>query len=120
MRWKVPVRCVVIVLLVFIYSMIAQRLGLLQFLEFPVYDWMLLRQPKAANSEPLVLVEMTEQDIQNPDLDYPIYDNKLADLLNILATGEPSAIGLDIWRDMPVPKSGVYLMQLNEALLSHS
>jgi adenylate cyclase len=63
---------------------------------------------------------MTEQDIQNPELDYPIYDNKLADLLNILASGEPAAIGLDIWRDIPVPKSGVYLKQLNEALLSHS
>jgi adenylate cyclase len=120
MKWKVPFRCVVIVLLVFIYSMIAQRIGWLQSLEFWFYDKMLLRQPKAASSEPLVLVEMTEQDIQNPDLDYPIYDNKLADLLNILAADEPAAIGLDIWRDIPVPKSGVYTKQLNEALLSHS
>ena len=120
MKWKVPFRCVVIVLLVFIYSMIFQRLGRFQFLEFWMYDKMLLRQPKAASSEPLVLVEMTEQDIQNPELDYPIYDNKLADLLNILAADEPAAIGLDIWRDIPVPKSGVYLKQLNEAFLSHS
>jgi adenylate cyclase len=120
MKWKVPFRCVVIVLLVFIYSMIFQQLGWLQSLEFWVYDIMLLHQPKAASSEPLVLVEMTEQDIQNPELDYPIYDNKLADLLNILAANEPAAIGLDIWRDIPVPKSGVYANQLNEALLSHS
>jgi adenylate cyclase len=111
---------VLIVLLVFLSSLFVQRQGWLQFLEFWVYDKMLLSQPKAASSEPLVLVEMTEQDIQNPDLDYPIYDNKLADLLNILAAAEPAAIGLDIWRDIPVPKSGVYLKQLNEALLSHS
>jgi adenylate cyclase len=109
----------VIVLLVFIYSMIFQRLGWFQSLEFWVYDKMLLRQPKAASSEPLVLVEMTERDIQNPELDYPIYDNKLADLLNILAADEPAAIGLDIWRDIPVPKSGVYTNKLNEALLAH-
>jgi adenylate cyclase len=120
MRGKVPFRCVVIVLLVFICSMIAQQSGRLQFLEFWVYDKMLLSQPKAASSEPLVLVEMTEQDIQNPALDYPIYDDKLADLLNLVAAGEPAAIGLDIWRDIPVPKSGVHLKQLDEALLSHS
>jgi adenylate cyclase len=120
MKWKVPFRCVVIVLLVLTYSILFQRLGRFQFLEFWIYDKMLLRQPKAASSEPLVLVEMTEQDIQNPALDYPIYDNKLADLLNILAADEPAAIGLDIWRDIPVPKSGAYTNQLNEALLSHS
>lgn len=120
MKGKVPFRCVMIVLLVFVISVFVQQRGWLQFLEFRVYDWMLLREPKAASSEPLVLVEMTEQDIQNPALDYPIYDNTLADLLNIVAAGEPAAIGLDIWRDMPVPKNGVYLKQLNEALLSHS
>ena len=120
MRWKVPLRCLLTVLLVFICSLFVQQHGRLQFLEFWVYDRMLLRQSKAASSEPLVLVEMTEQDIQNPSLDYPIYDNKLADLLNMLAADEPAVIGLDIWRDIPVPKSGVYLEQLNEALLSHS
>jgi adenylate cyclase len=120
MKWKVPFRCAVIVLLVFIYSMIAQQARWLQLLEFWAYDVLLLHQPKAASSEPLVLVEMTEQDIQNPALDYPIYDNKLANLLNILAADEPAAIGLDIWRDIPVPKSGAYTNQLNEALLSHS
>jgi adenylate cyclase len=120
MKWKVPFRCAVIVLLVFIYAMIFQRLGKLQFMEFWVYDKLLLSQPRAASSDPLVLVEMTEQDIQNPELDYPIYDNKLADLLNILAADQPAAIGLDIWRDIPVPKSGVYSNKLNEAFLSHS
>jgi adenylate cyclase len=120
MKWKVPLRCLLMVLLVFIFSLFARQRGWLQFLEFRVYDILLLRQPKAASSEPLVLVEMTEQDIQNPALDYPIYDNKLADLLNILASGEPAAIGLDIWRDIPVPKSGIYLKQLNDALLAHS
>src|SRR5215468_7891575 len=120
MKWKVPFRCAVIVLLVLIYSMLFQRLGWFQFLEFYVYDILLLHQPKAVSSDPLVLVEMTEQDIQNPELDYPIYDNKLADLLNVLAADQPTAIGLDIWRDIPVPKSGVYINKLNEAFLSHS
>src|ERR1051326_442762 len=113
MRRKVPLRCLLTVLLVFICSLFVQQHGRLQFLEFWVYDRMLLRQSKAASSEPLVLVEMTEQDIQNPSLDYPIYDNKLADLLNMLAADEPAVIGLDIWRDIPVPKSGVYLEHID-------
>ena len=29
-------------------------------------------------------------------------------------------IGLDIWRDIPVPKSGVHLQQFNDALLAHT
>src|SRR5580765_5727567 len=120
MKWKVPFRCIVIVLLVLIYSMLFQQSGWFQFLEFRVYDWMLLNQPKAASSEPLVLVEMTEQDIKNPELDYPIYDNNMADLLNTVAADEPTAIVLDIWRDISVPKSGLYGNQHNEALLSQS
>ena len=122
MRWRISFREIsaLSVLLVFAGALVARQLGWLQFLEFHIYDLLLLNQPKASSSEPIVLVEMTEQDILNPALDYPIYDNKLAELLNALAADQPAAIGLDIWRDIPVPKSGVYLGQLNEAFLSHS
>lgn len=109
-----------IVLLVFVGTLFAQRQGWLQFLEFRAYDFFIRHQPKAATSDPIVLVEMTEADIQSPSLDYPIHDDKLADLLRNLAAGQPAAIGLDIWRDIPVPKSGVGLPQFNQVLQSHS
>src|SRR5438477_12175598 len=95
-----------IVLAVFFSALVARRMGWMQFLEFRAYDFFIQHQPKAASSDPIVLVEMTEDDIQSPTLDYPIYDEKLAELLKILETQKPAVIGLDIWRDLPVPKNG--------------
>ena len=109
-----------IVLVVFLSALLARRLGWLQFLEFRAYDFFIQQQPKTATSDPIVLVEMTEEDIQSPTLDYPITDDKLAELLNILEAQRPTVIGLDIWRDIPVPKSGIHLRQLNDVLLAHT
>jgi adenylate cyclase len=109
-----------IVLAVFVSALFARRLGWLQFLEFRAYDFFIQHQPKAASSDPIVLVEMTEDDIQSPTLDYPIYDDKLAELLNILEAQHPAVIGLDIWRDIPVPKNGAHLREFNDVLLSNA
>ncbi len=65
-----------------------------------------LHQPKAASGEPTISVEMTEQDSVNPALDYPIEDNKLAELLNAHAANQPPALGLDFCRDIFVPHNG--------------
>ena len=121
-KWKLAPRgaCLLIVLVVFCGALIIRHLGLLQFLEFHAYDFFIQRQPKAATSAPIVIVEMTEADIHSPSLDYPIHDDKLAELLRILESGEPAVIGLDIWRDIPVPKSGAGIRKFNEVLLSYS
>jgi adenylate cyclase len=109
-----------IVLLVFLGTLLVQRQGWLQFLEFRAYDFFLRHQPKVATSDPIVIVEMTEADIHSPLLDYPIHDDKLAELLHKLEADLPAVIGLDIWRDIPVPKSGVGLHKFNEILQAHS
>ena len=109
-----------IVLAVFVSALFARRIGWLQFLEFRAYDFFIQHQQKAASSDPIVLVEMTEDDIQSPTLDYPIYDDKLAELLTILEAQQPAVIGLDIWRDIPVPKNGSHLQQFNDVLLSNA
>jgi adenylate cyclase len=121
-RWKFSPRTVslLIVILVFLAVVYVQQLGWLQFLEFKVYDFLIRQQPKAATSDPIVLVEMTEDDIHSPSLDYPVHDDKLAQLLRNLVTARPAAIGLDIWRDIPVPKNGTGLDQFNEVLQAHS
>jgi adenylate cyclase len=106
----------VIVLLVFTVVVTAKRWGWLQFLEFRAYDQFIQWQPRAADSEPLALVQLTEQDIQNPRLDYPLWDNKMAELLTAIESHQPAVIGLDIWRDVPVPKSGEFLPLFNEVL----
>lgn len=106
-------------LVVFTCILTLRYLGALQFLEFRWYDFLIRDQRKSLSTEPLVLVEMTEPDIQSPSLDHPIPDDKLAALLSKLAAQEPAVIGLDIWRDIPVPKSGVSAHLLDNVLHAH-
>src|SRR5688572_28787745 len=119
-KWNLAPRHVSLLIVLFIFSctLAVRHMGWLQFLEFHAYDFFIRHQPKSATTEPIVLVEMTESDIHHPSLDYPIYDNKLAELLRALETDRPAVIGLDIWRDIPVPKSGVYLDEFNQVLQS--
>jgi adenylate cyclase len=112
--------CGLIILAVFCAALFARREGWLQFLEFRAYDFFLRQAPLLPSGDPIVLVEMTESDIQSPDLDYPLTDEKMAELLEKLAQAEPAVIGLDIWRDVPVPKSRLYLTNLNRAFLQHT
>jgi adenylate cyclase len=122
MKWKLSPRTVslLIVAATFFATLSAQRLGLLQFLEFRAYDFFIRRQPLLATGDPIVLVEITENDIQSPALDYPLTDEKLAELFATLEKDQPTVIGLDIWRDVPVPKSGAHLKDFNEVLLKHT
>src|SRR5207249_3014437 len=105
-----------IVLFVCGCTLIVRHLGWLQFLEFQAYDFFIRQQPKAATSDPIVIVEMTEADIHSPSLDWPIYDDKMAALLRNLEADQPAVIGLDIWRDIPVPKNGVGIHEFNQVL----
>jgi adenylate cyclase len=111
-------RVVSLLLVVFAYlcMLLLKHAGLLQPLEFRIYDFFIRQQPKASTSDPIVLVEMTEADIQDPSLDYPIHDDKLAELLRAIEAQKPAIIGLDIWRDIPVPKNGTGLPELNQVL----
>ena len=109
-----------IVLFVGCCTLLVRHLGWLQSLEFQFYDFFIRHQPKSTTSDPIVLVELTEEDIHNPLVDYPIYDDTLAELLRKIEADQPAVIGLDIWRDMPVPKSGVGLQEFNQVLQSHS
>src|SRR6266540_5550229 len=121
-KWKSSPRVVslLIVLFVFCFTLIVRRFGWLQFLEFQAFDFFIRHQPKAATSDPIVLVEMTEADIHSPSLDWPIYDDKMAALLRNLEADQPAVIGLDIWRDNPVPKNGVGIQEFNQVLQAHS
>ena len=122
MKWKLSPRAVsgLIVFAVFVSALLAQRLGWLQFLEFRAYDFFIQRQSLLPSGDPIVLVEMTEDDIQSPTLDYPLTDEKICRAVEPAETDEPAVIGLDIWRDIPVPKNGAHLKEFNEVLQSHT
>jgi len=122
MKWKFGPRvvCGLIILSVFVAAMLARSEGVLQFLEFRAYDFFLRQKPALPSADPIVLIEITEADIQSPDLDYPLTDEKLGHLLEMLAEQQPSVIGLDIWRDVAVPKNGESLTNLSKVLLAHT
>lgn len=119
--WRLSPRMVslLIMLLVTAATLGVRHLGHLQFLEFQAYDYLIRDQPRAESSEPMVLVELTEDDIHHPTLDWPIPDRELAALLRRILADEPALIGLDIWRDLPVPKNGAHYQELADVLQAH-
>ena len=97
LSWKLQFRemGLPVVLFVFLCTLVIRHAGWLQFLEFRAYDFFIRIQPKAPTSDPIVLVEMTEADIHSASLDYPINDEKLAELLRKLESDHPAVIGLE-------------------------
>jgi len=75
--------------------------GALEGLELAAYDWHIrLRSPVPPS--PVVLVTVTEQDIQRLGT-WPLSDALIAQGLDRLASAGARAIALDIYRDVPVP-----------------
>src|SRR5262245_34368514 len=80
-----------------------RSLGLLESLELATYDALLRLRPSAPAPDPrIVLVSITEADIQRLG-GWPVPDGVLARALEIVGRHEPRAVGLDIYRDVPVP-----------------
>ena len=80
-----------------------RNMGVLERLELMAFDWQLrvnLEKPQTADL-PIALIRVTENDIQN--FNWPIADAKLTEVLQILLRYNPKAIGLDLYRDLPVP-----------------
>ncbi len=76
--------------------------GSLESLELAAYDWYLRLQPEVPKLDPrIVLIEINESD-QN-QAGWPLTDATVAKVLEILNRYHARAIGLDIYRDIPVP-----------------
>lgn len=76
-------------------------LGLLQGAELWAFDQLVRWRPKEAPDDRIVIVGISEKDLQT--YKHPISDRLLAQALNTIKQQKPRAIGLDIYRDMPVP-----------------
>ncbi|HEY9748493.1 MAG TPA: CHASE2 domain-containing protein [Allocoleopsis sp.] len=88
-------------LLVIAGVILARLTGGLQFLESVVLDQLLRSRPSEPTDERVVIVGITETDIQRAKT-YPIPDGVIAELINRLQIYQPAVIGLDIVRDIPV------------------
>lgn len=75
--------------------------GVLQPLEWFAFDALMYWRPAEATDERVLIVGIDEADIQQIR-QYPIPDAQLAALLKTLQRHKPAAIGLDIFRDLPV------------------
>ncbi|MGB7412701.1 MAG: adenylate/guanylate cyclase domain-containing protein, partial [Thermosynechococcaceae cyanobacterium] len=74
-----------------------RQVGGLQFLELAAYDRLVQTQPDLGVDPRLVVVGITERDIQKLG-QFPIPDAALVKLLQKLQSYQPRVIGLDMWR----------------------
>ena len=77
-----------------------RHLGWLQPLELNVFDVMVRLRPDAVADPRLLVVTITEQDINTIEK-WPISDRTLAKAIAEIARLEPTAIGIDMIRDIP-------------------
>lgn len=75
--------------------------GLLQLLELSALDQFFLLRPDSPPDDRIVIVGIDEQDLRYVGK-WPIPDGVLAELLKKVRQQQPKAIGLDIYRDIPV------------------
>lgn len=86
-----------------------RHFGQMEALELGAYDQMLRSRPKEKIDHRLLVVAVTEEDIQNLR-QWPLSDAILAQTLEKLERHQPTAIGLDIYRDMPVKQGNQQLV----------
>ncbi|MCY7390250.1 MAG: CHASE2 domain-containing protein, partial [Leptolyngbyaceae cyanobacterium CAN_BIN12] len=91
--------------------MILRIAGFLQMLELASLDQLFMLRPQEAVDSRILIVTINEADIQKLQ-QYPISDAVLARLLNNLKQHRPTAIGLDIYRDLPQPPGHDALLKI--------
>ncbi len=74
-----------------------RHIGSLQLLELTAYDQLMQSRPDLGADPRLLVVGITEQDIQNQG-QFPLPDAVLVKLLKRLKSYQPRVMGLDMWR----------------------
>ncbi len=80
----------------------SRHLGLLEPLELSAYDRLMQLRPALPPDPRLLVVKITEKDIQSQPK-YPITDEVMNQLLTKLEQYQPAAIGLDMYREKQYP-----------------
>ena len=78
-----------------------RQLQLLESAELVAYDVLMQLRPVSPPDQRLLVVKVTEADIQSLK-DYPLTDAVINQALQNLEQHQPAAIGVDIYRDQPV------------------
>ncbi|MGK7954936.1 MAG: CHASE2 domain-containing protein [Crocosphaera sp.] len=85
--------------------------GVLQGWEWDLFDFYMKSRPLEPKDTRIAIVGINENDLQRLN-ESIISDEVLAKLLNKLKAQNPRAIGLDIYRDLPVPPGNEALTQV--------
>lgn len=91
-----------------------RQVGGWQHLELAAYDRLVQIQPDVGPDPRLLIVAITESDIQAQKR-WPISDQAIAQTLAELQRHQPAAIGLDILREIPQPPGRTALLQQLQA-----
>src|SRR5688572_22687198 len=107
------VMCLVLGNIVFAGILALRATGALEFLELAGFDLYLRLRPEVTTPDArIVLLGATEADLQSQG--WPLSDRILAKLLERVAVHRPQAIGVDLYRDRPVPPGGTQLRRFLE------
>ena len=87
-----------------------RQFGWMEPLELKTYDWFVRLKGNQQRDSRLLLVTITENDIQNIG-SLPLSDRIIAQTLNELQKSKPTVIGLDIYRDIPQPPGNNELIE---------
>lgn len=85
--------------------------GLLQSIELTTLDWLFQHRPPATVDPRIAIVTIDEPDLQHIG-QYPIPDRILARAIANIKAHQPTAIGLDLYRDLPVEPGSQELAQI--------
>ena len=79
-----------------------RRVGALQGLELLAYDWMVNLHSQDRVDPRLLVVEITDRDIEQQK-SFPITDDVMAQVLKKLQQHQPKVIGFDLYREVAYP-----------------
>ncbi len=100
--------------IVSVLGSVSSATALIQFSgAFQLLDWAILdqsfrlRRERKDTENPVVIVTIAEEDIQR--WGHPLKDAQLADILSRIQADKPRVIGLDLYRNLPIPPGKVAL-----------
>ncbi|MGB5714494.1 MAG: CHASE2 domain-containing protein, partial [Waterburya sp.] len=80
-----------------------RSLGMLQGWELKAFDYLSQKLPSESGDKRMLIVAADEHDISSDKYGYPIRDRILAELIGKLQQHQPAVIGVNIFRDYPIP-----------------
>jgi adenylate cyclase len=107
------VKALMVASLVVLMLLPLREAGWLQGLEISAYDSLVTFFAGSQESDRVVLVVTTEADINR--FGYPISDKVLAAVLTRVFAGGPKAVGVDLYRDLPMPPGNEELQAIQRA-----